>query len=137
MMVFRSLRVPLGAVIVALLAAVALRAEDAAARRDANAAKKKFADILAVGDLPASRKPRAIHRTTVTERELNAYLAYEASPQLPQGVVEPSVNILGAGRVSGRAVVDLDAVRKSKPSTSLLDPVSYLRGRLPVTATAY
>jgi hypothetical protein len=37
--------------------------------------------------------------------------------------------------VSGRAVVDLDAVRKSKKPTSLLDPMNYLFGRLPVTAT--
>ena len=42
---------------------------------------------------------------------------------------------LGPGRVSGRAVVDLDAVRKAKNPTSLLDPMNYLFGRLPVTAT--
>lgn len=134
-MIDRSLRAPLGAVIVALSVAVAVRAEDASARRDADAAKKKFADILAVGDLPASKTPRAVRRTTVTERELNAYLAYEGAAELPPGVVEPSVNILGAGRVSGRAVVDLDAVRKAKPPTGLLDPRTFLRGHLPVTAT--
>jgi len=44
------------------------------------------------------------------------------------------VRILGTGRVSGRAVVDLDAVRKQRNSASLLDPASYLTGRLPVTA---
>jgi hypothetical protein len=54
---------------------------------------------------------------------------------LPAGVVEPSVTILGTGRVSGRAVVDLDAVRRQKAPTSLLDPMNYLTGRLPVTAT--
>jgi hypothetical protein len=50
-------------------------------------------------------------------------------------VVDPSVTALGPGRVSGRAVVDLDAVRKAKNPTSLLDPMNYLFGRLPVTAT--
>ncbi len=55
--------------------------------------------------------------------------------QLPTGVVEPAVNILGTGRLSGRAVVDLDAVRRQKNPTSLLDPMNYLAGRLPVTAT--
>ena len=44
------------------------------------------------------------------------------------------MTILGTGRLSGRAVVDLDAVRKSKHPTSLLDPATYLIGRLPVTA---
>jgi hypothetical protein len=45
------------------------------------------------------------------------------------------VAILGPGRLSGRAVVDLDAVRKAKNPTSLLDPMNYLMGRVPVTAT--
>jgi hypothetical protein len=134
-MIRRSFRAPLGAIIVALMVTAAVRAQDAAGRKDADAAKKKFADILAAGDAPASKTPRAVRRTTVTERELNAYLASDAAPQLPAGVVDPSVNILGAGRVSGRAVVDLDAVRTSKPSTGLLDPRTLLRGHLPVTAT--
>src|SRR5438477_98863 len=55
--------------------------------------------------------------------------------QLATGVVDPYVAILGSGRVSGRAVVDLDAVRKQKGPTSLLDPMNYLMGKLPVTAT--
>ncbi|HWF84440.1 MAG TPA: hypothetical protein VG222_06325, partial [Vicinamibacterales bacterium] len=45
------------------------------------------------------------------------------------------VAILGTGRVSGRAIVDLDAVRKSSSPTSMLDPMNYLSGRLPITAT--
>ena len=31
--------------------------------------------------------------------------------------------------------MDLDAVRRERKATSLLDPVTYLTGRLPVTAT--
>ena len=125
----------LGAVVMALMVGVAVRAQNPTARKDADAAKKKFADILSVGALPTSKAPKPVRRTTVTERELNAYLASDAAPELPAGVVEPSVNILGAGRLSGRAVVDLDAVRQSTPSTGLLDPRTLLRGRLPVTAT--
>jgi hypothetical protein len=45
------------------------------------------------------------------------------------------VTILGPGRLSGRAVVDLDVVRRQSPPTSLLDPRNLLIGRLPVTAT--
>ena len=37
-------------------------------------------------------------------------------------------------RVSGRAVVDLDAVRNQK-KRGWLDPLGYLTGRLPVTAS--
>ena len=55
--------------------------------------------------------------------------------RLGETLFDPYVAILGSGRVSGRAVVDLDAVRKQKNPTSLLDPMNYLMGKLPVTAT--
>ena len=109
----------------------AVGADVAASRRDATQLKQKIAAITAHADKPA-RQPL---RTTVTEGEVNSYIVYEAREQLPTGVVDPYVAILGSGRVSGRAVVDLDAVRKQKGPTSLLDPMNYLMGKLPVTAT--
>ena len=117
--------------LVVLVLAGALRAAGPATRREATLLKQKVATITAFGEKPS----REARRTTVTESEVNSYLVYEAKEQLPTGVVEPSVTILGTGRVSGRAVVDLDAVRKQKAPTSLLDPMNYLTGRLPVTAT--
>lgn len=109
----------------------ASRADVRASRRDADQLKQKVAAIAAHGDRPTKQG----RRTIVTENELNAFLVYDAGPQLPVGVVQPTVAILGTGRVSGRAVVDLDAVRKQKNPTSLLDPATYLTGRLPVVAT--
>lgn len=103
----------------------------AQARHDALLMKQKVAAITAYAGRPSPR-PRL---TTVTERELNAYLALEIGSELPAGVVDPSISILGTGRLSGRAVVDLDAVRRQKQPTSLLDPMSYLTGRLPLTAS--
>jgi hypothetical protein len=119
------------ALAVAALAASVSGAELRPQRRDADALKAKVAAITAFGERP-SRQSR---RTTVTETEVNAYLTYDARNELPVGVVEPTVTILGTGRVSGRAVVDLDAVRKERKPTSLLDPMAYLGGRLPITAT--
>jgi hypothetical protein len=112
------------------IASVAPFADTPASRRDADLLRQKVATI-------SSRAERAVRqpgRTTVTEREVNAYLVFDARDMLPAGVVDPSVSILGTGRLSGRAVVDLDAVRKAKSSPSLLDPTNYLTGRLPVTA---
>ena len=120
-----------GALAGAVLAHASLGAEVPASRRDADLLKQKVATITQLAAKPA----RQSRRTTVTENEVNAYLALDAHDDLPPGVVEPSVTILGTGRVSGRAVVDLDAVRKQKNPTSLLDPMSYLTGRLPITAT--
>ena len=110
---------------------VAVRAVVSASRRDVTQLKQKIAAITAHADKSANLPLR----TTVTEGEVNSYIVYEAREQLPTGVVDPYVAILGSGRVSGRAVVDLDAVRKQKNPTSLLDPMNYLMGKLPVTAT--
>jgi hypothetical protein len=73
-------------------------------------------------------------RTTFSESETNAYLQYKISPTLPAGVTDPNLSMLGEGRVGGRAVVDLDQVRKQS-SGGWLDPTAYLTGRLPVSAT--
>ncbi|MBI3493900.1 MAG: hypothetical protein HY047_19295 [Acidobacteria bacterium] len=121
-----------GVLVAALTLAVAPVGGNAPpSRRDAELLRQKVATITARGE----RADAATHRTTVTESEVNAYLAYDAKEQLPVGVVNPSVTIHGTGRLTGKAIVDLDAVRKEKNPTSLLDPVNYLFGRLPVTAT--
>jgi hypothetical protein len=87
-------------------------------------------DSIAQG--PAS----GIHRRTeFSGDELNAYLQITAKPQFPAGVTDPVVTMAGEGRLIGRAVVDLDAIRKARSSGSLFDPRAYLTGRLPVTAT--
>jgi hypothetical protein len=100
-------------------------------RADAASLRQKVASISAFGERPTQR----LNRTTLTETELNAYLLYEAGDQLPPGVVEPAVSMMGTGRVSGRAVVDLDAVRRQKAARGVLDPLGYATGRLPVAAT--
>ena len=117
---------------VALLGA-APNADVRPSKRDATSLKQKVDAITAYGAKAPSSKQ--VRRTTLTENEVNSYLEFEAKSQLPTGVVEPSLSAVGPGRVSGRAVVDLDAVRKAKNPTSLLDPMNYLFGRLPVTAT--
>jgi hypothetical protein len=101
------------------------------ARRDAESFLRKLDVMSARG---AARSAGRL-RTTVTEQEVNAYLRYEAGDQIPAGVVSPVLSILGEGRVSGRAIVDLDRVRQNRQSTSLFDPMRYLTGRLPVTAS--
>ncbi len=103
-----------------------------ASRRDADLLKQKIA-LIAERSSAAPSDQR--FQTTVTEQEVNAYLVYEAQDYLPAGVVSPGLTILDAGRVSGRATVDLDQIREERKPTSLLDPMRYLSGRLPVTAT--
>ena len=116
--------------ILGLVSFAGLRADVQTSKRDAASLKQKVATITAQGERPST----IARRTIVTESEVNSYLAYEAGDQIPVGVVEPSIAVVGSGRLSGRAVVDLDAVRKQKAPTSLLDPMNYLMGRLAVTA---
>jgi hypothetical protein len=73
-------------------------------------------------------------RTTVTENELNAFLIHRARGQMAAGVLDPSVRILGGGRVTCRAIVDLDGVRDSRPR-SWFDPMRVMSGKVPVSAT--
>jgi hypothetical protein len=122
------------ATVLALAAAIgvtAVLAADGATKRDAESLKQKVATIVAHGE----RATREARKTTVTEGEVNSYLVYDAKPQLPAGVVDPALTALGTGRVAGRAVVDLDAVRHARASQSWFDPTNYLTGRLPVSAT--
>jgi hypothetical protein len=111
--------------------AAAPRADIRTSKKDAALLREKVATITAHGE-KAVKQPR---KTILTENEVNSYLVYDGKEQLPAGVVDPWVSAVGPGRVTGRAVVDLDAVRKARNPTSLLDPMNYLFGRLPVSAT--
>ena len=73
--------------------------------------------------------------TTFTQAETNSYLKYNAGDLLPTGLTQPEVTLIGQGRVSGKAVVDLDIVRQKSSSGGWFDPTSYLTGKLPVTAS--
>jgi hypothetical protein len=124
------MRARVGVVALCAAAAVTLSADTKPTKKDAELLKKKVATIKQVAEKP----PKKTVRTLVTEDELNSYLVFEAGDTIPSGVVEPAVSILGTGRVSGRAVVDLDAVRKSKKTMSVFDPLSYLTGKVPINA---
>ena len=62
-------------------------------------------------------------------------MKFGAVDLLPTGLTQPELTMIGQGRVSGKAVVDLDVVRKKQSSGGWFDPTSYLTGQLPVTAT--
>ena len=79
------------------------------------------------------RKNAAPRVTTVTDTEVNSYFKYDGKVHVPVGIADPTLHGAGNGRVTGRAIVDLDAVRTQK-RRSWTDPLAYLSGRLPITA---
>jgi hypothetical protein len=116
-----------------LIAAAPLVAQGRLSKEDADRFQSKLTKIVALGNGPAAKSSQR-QNTPVTDVELNSYLKYRAGDQVPTGIVEPELSALGGGRVAGRAVVDLDAVRTQK-KRGWFDPLGYLTGRLPVTAS--
>jgi hypothetical protein len=95
----------------ALLASVG--AGQAPTRAEGDAMERKFATITERGNLTPQRLSPAF-KTSFSERELNAYLTFNGQSRMPVGLREPRVTIPAANRFDGRALVDLDEVRKSK-----------------------
>jgi hypothetical protein len=117
----------------ALIFAAPLVAQGRLSKEDADRFQSKLTKIVEFGNAPAAKSSQR-RNTPVTDLELNSYLKYRAGEQIPTGIVDPELSALGGGRVSGKAVVDLDAVRTQK-KRGWLDPLGYLTGKLPVTAS--
>jgi hypothetical protein len=115
-----------------IVLAVPVATQGRLTQQDATRFQAKLAAITQYGQASAGNaKPRSID---VTDNEVNSYLKYSAGAQIPVGIVDPTLTAVGDGRVSGRAIVDLDAVRKQK-KRAWTDPMAYLSGMLPLTAS--
>jgi hypothetical protein len=119
---------------VALVAAlpVVLGARQAPTRADATVAEQKVMAILARGGQTLATPQPAV-RTSLSEREVNAFLQFSQMLRLPPGVANPRVTIADGGRLEGHAIVDLDTIRKSK-DRGALDPLNYVSGAVEVAA---
>ena len=120
---------------------VSLGAQTRLTKQDADRFEGKLGRITNFANSPQGVSPggkgaaaAASQTTQLTDAELNAYLRFNLKDQVPAGVVEPTLNSLGEGRVSGSATIDLDAVRKQK-QRGWTDPLSYMSGKLPLTAS--
>jgi hypothetical protein len=78
--------------------------------------------------------PVPARKTTVSENEVNSYLAFNAKDKIPQGLTNPEITIIGDGRLAGRVLVDLDEFKRHRNSQGFMDPLSYISGKVPVTA---
>ena len=81
-----------------------------------------------------SAVPVKARRTPVSEAEVNSYLAFNAKDKIPQGLTNPEITIVGDGRLAGRILVDLDEFKRHRSSQGFMDPLSYISGKVPVTA---
>ncbi len=117
------------AIVVALLLASPLGAQQASARADAERMNKKVQAILARAEAPAT--PAKPVTTTITEVELNAYLQLDPTAGLPVGLKHPTLTFLDGGKIDSKALVDLDMIRVAE-KRGWLDPLAYVTGILEV-----
>lgn len=120
------------AVIVLVLAALIPLEAAIVSREGADAFAVKIALIQRQGAMAA---PAGTLRTLLTEDELNSWFMYRAQPLLPDGIGQPQITIVGAGRLAGQAIVDLSAVTREPSPGGGFDPLSLISGQVPVTVT--
>jgi hypothetical protein len=115
----------------ACVAVAVTRGDTKLTRGDADSLVRKLVQITENSGVPRAKNERS---TTITEPEVNSYLRYHAASEIPAGVTDPYVTIVGDGKLEGRATVDLDAVRQQK-KRGWSDPLGYVSGKLPIQAT--
>lgn len=112
-----------------LLTGLPLYGAAAVSRQQADVFEKKIETI----ERHASKSPRRPQRTPVSESEINSWFAYRSDPVLPDGLTKPTLTIVGNGKVSGTATLDLDAVAKARQSGRTFDIWNLVGGQMPVT----
>lgn len=110
----------------------AIEAGQGLPRADADALARKLAAVVARGEVLPPKAARPL-RTSITEREVNAYFLHRGPTFLPAGVVNPRLTIADNARVEARAIVDFDAIRKSK-ERGWTDPLAWVTGSVEVLA---
>ena len=118
--------------LVVLSVAITYASDAKLSRQQADSFHQK---ILVITDGRRPAETAGSRRTALNESELNSWFAYHAQPLIPRGVAEPKISIIGQGKVGAQAIVDLDAVAKQKATGGVLDPWSYVGGRMPVAVT--
>lgn len=97
--------------------------------------QRKLVAIADFGERPARpRRAGQVLRTVITDHETNAFFRVNGPLFMPDGVKDAQVTIAEGGRVTARALVDLDKALKPK-DRNWLDPLAYVGGTVEVTAT--
>lgn len=128
-------RLSLALLVAVMFSGVCAVAQTADARRDSEKMRQALLAITTRGNAPVVKgKTPAPLRTTFTDGQLNAWLVADGKDNVPVGLLSPTVTFLADGRITAKAVADLDAVRKSKPR-GMLDPMNLLSGLVPISLT--
>ena len=130
---FRRLAVLLGLCGVMVVATAQARQDFT--RTESDSMLGKLNAIVERGAKPKAATAAKPVRTVFTDREVNAFFKFNAGI-MPVGVVDPRLTIVDGKQVQARALVDLDAIRKSKVR-GWLDPLAYITGRVELRAAGF
>lgn len=93
--------------------------------------ERKIAEIVR----NASAEPVPAKRTPMSEPEVNSYLNLNLKEKIPRGLANPQISLLGNEKLGGRVFVDIDEFKRQRGSGGIMDPLSYISGSVPVTAS--
>jgi hypothetical protein len=99
-------------------------------QEDGNRLQAKI-DAVAKNGAANPPKPRQF---SISEREANSYLVFNLKEKIPQGLANPEITMIGDGALAARVLVDMDEVKRRRQSRSLIDPLNYLSGQVPLNA---
>jgi hypothetical protein len=71
---------------------------------------------------------------SIPEKEANSYLIFNLREKMPKGLTKPEITMIGDGALAARVLVDMDEVKQRRQSRSLIDPLNYLSGQVPLNA---
>lgn len=82
----------------------------------------------------AVAQPVRSKQTTMTDSEINSYLAFNIKDKIPPGLAHPEIHTIGNNQLTGRVFVDMDEFNRGRASSGMMDPLSYISGQVPFTA---
>lgn len=125
-------RSPLRVPVIATAAAALLAVGGAAAQAPSQAAADRLqAKLVRVSENGEAAEPARLE-TPISESEVNSYLALTLADRMPPSVSDPSIALEQSGRVTARAIVDLDQVAAQRSSNGGADPLALVGGKVPV-----
>jgi hypothetical protein len=98
---------------------------------DAAAMEKKLAAIETRAEKPPPRSAPAL-RTSLIDREINAYFKVHATDVVPDGLLDPQVTFDEGAKVHGRAIADIESIRKQRQA-GWFDPLAIFPAKAEIT----
>ena len=82
----------------------------------------------------AAANPPKPREYSIAEQEANSYLVFNLKEKIPKGLAQPEITMIGDGALTARVLVDMDEVKRRRQSRSVIDPLNYLSGQVPLNA---